>query len=234
MTHPRGFGVKICGITRAEDAVRAVELGADRIGFVFAESPRRIDVTAAAAIARNLTESLIPVGVFVNPSRDDVLAAFDAGAIRLAQFHGDESPEWCADFDRTHAWNKALRASDPTDLHAVLQYGCAEVLIEGKTEGQYGGTGLPMPDDVLEAALTITQRMVWLAGGLGPENIGAVLRRAWGDTEGMRPRGIDASSRLESSPGVKYPDKLYSFFEEIDQVVVERLDLTEQERLPEA
>lgn len=223
MSHPRPFLVKICGITRGADAARAIELGADRIGFVLAESKRRVDLDTAAAIARDLPDHVLPVGVFVNPDPADVYKAYECGAIGLAQFHGDESPDFCGAFDRDLPWTKALRAATPGDLDALLQYGCAEVLVEGKTDGEYGGTGLPMSQEVLDHALAVTQRMIVLAGGLGPDNIATILRHAWATTDGHQPRGIDASSRLESEPGVKDHDKLFAFFEAIDQVVAERI-----------
>lgn len=221
--------VKICGITRAEDAELAVRLGADRIGYVLAESPRRIALDAASAITATLPASVVPVGVFVNPTPEEVTAAFACGAIRLAQLHGDETPSFCAKL--AHPWMKAIRVATAEEVQAVHHFGCAEVLVDTRLNPTsdpdaapesrtiYGGTGALLPNAALDAALHMKARRIFLAGGLGPDTIGPVLERALARTKGNRPAGIDASSRLESSPGIKDPDRLAGFFEEIHRVV---------------
>ncbi len=221
--------VKICGITRAEDAQLAVRLGADRIGYVFADSPRRVDLDTAAAITATLPASVVPVGVFVNPTLEEVSAAFSCSAIRLAQLHGDETPSFCAALP--HPWMKAIRVATADDVPTIQHFGCAEILVDTRLDPTsdpeaapesrtvYGGTGTLLSDAALEAVLDVKARRIFLAGGLGPDTIGPVLEHAFARTEGRRPAGLDASSRLEASPGIKDPERLAGFFEEIERVV---------------
>jgi len=214
MRNDRPFFVKICGVTEPRDAVEAVRLGADRIGLVLAsESPRRVTLEGAGTIARELPEDVIPVGVFVNPTVAEVAEAFDSGAIGLAQLHGEEPPDLCDRMPRP--WMKAIRVVRPEDLDRALTYGCAEILVDPRVDGKRGGTGVPLPDDVVRAALGLRQRQMVLAGGLGPDNVGALLSRAL--RIGRLPRGIDAASGLESEPGRKDPEKMRRFFAAIDE-----------------
>ena len=213
---PRRFVVKVCGVTRLEDATLACELGADRIGFILADSPRRATLEQVATITPSLPDTVTPTGVFVNASPEEIAAAFDAG-IRLAQLHGDEDTAWCEALGLPYT--KVIRVQTGDDVRRALDYACDEVLVEAKVDGRYGGPGVPLPDDIVDAALALDRR-VMLAGGLGPANVFAALEHAH-RTPGRAPYGIDASSSLEASPGHKDPDKLRRFFAEIDRFIEE-------------
>lgn len=203
--------LKICGITRREDAMEAVRLGATRLGFVLAPSPRQVDLDRVCSIVQYVPDHVRIVGVFVNPSPDEIEEAFERMAIHSVQLHGDETPEFCHSLSRP--WYKAIRAETPDDLAAVDDFACEEVLIEGRHPEHYGGTGIPMPEDVLEAALQIESKRVILAGGLGP----ATVRQVYGVAQRLgRPiQGLDASSKLESAPGIKDHGQMERFFTRI-------------------
>lgn len=203
--------LKVCGITRREDAMEAVRLGATRLGFVLAPSPREVDLDRVCSIVQYVPDHVRIVGVFVNPTLEEIDSAFERMAIHTVQLHGDETPEFCSSL--AYPWYKAIRAQTPGDLDAINEYTCDEVLIEGRHPGQYGGTGLPMPEEVLEAALQIESKRVILAGGLGPttvKHVYDVARRV-----GRPIQGLDASSQLESAPGIKDHHLMERFFTRI-------------------
>jgi len=200
--------VKICGITNPEDAEMAVRLGADIIGFVFAESPRRAEIGLPATL-RGL--DVLKVGVVVGGSQgldeglhQDLKRMLRSGDLDAVQFHGDEPAESC--FEWAYPYYKAVRIREKTDAAAAEKYRCPRVLFDAFSKEAYGGTGVSIPDEILTG---IRDKPVWLAGGLGPDNIRNVIAR-------YRPELVDASSRLESRPGKKDPVKMEQFFQEID------------------
>jgi phosphoribosylanthranilate isomerase len=185
--------IKVCGITRAEDARAAVDLGVDALGFNFVpSSPRRIAPEAARRIIADLPPLVVKVGVFADAtSREIESVARDAG-LDVVQLHGDESPETCARLGVP--WYKALRVDDRFRPEDALRYGRELFLLDGHRPGTLGGTGRAF--DWSLARRASAHGRVILAGGLGPENVEAAIAAA-------RPFAVDVNSGVESSPGVK-------------------------------
>jgi phosphoribosylanthranilate isomerase len=195
--------VKICGVTSLDDALASVDAGADAIGFNFwPQSKRYIPVERAAAIAKRLPPNLRTVGVFVDPSADEVDRAFASGAIDLVQLHGDETPDFCRRFAGRYI--KALRLRDAASLQRMAEYACDFVLVDADTPG-YGGSG--QRADVALAAEAAAARRVILAGGLTPDNVAAAVAA-------VRPYGVDVAGGVEREPGVKDWIKVAAFVEE--------------------
>ncbi len=200
--------VKVCGITNLLDARRAVDLGADVLGFVFADSPRR----AEPALLRELRSLPVPkVGVVVTTGADrrlpdGVAELLDSGFLDAIQLHGDEEPGLCGEV--AFPYYKAVRVSGSRDLDVVGSYACPRVLLDRYDPTRAGGTGRQIDADVLSSKAL--PRPLWLAGGLGPDNVAAAI-------EEYRPELIDASSRLEAEPGRKDPSKLRRFFQEVNR-----------------
>ncbi|MBM4032342.1 MAG: phosphoribosylanthranilate isomerase [Planctomycetes bacterium] len=195
--------VKICGITRPEDAIAAAEAGADAIGLVFAESPRRVSVEQARAILAEAPPFVTPVGLFVNEALEGMLATCESLRIRTVQLHGDERPEVA----QALAANglcviKAFRVGGEADLQALDGYPAAAYLLDSRGAGKRGGTGVPL-DWGLAARATALGRII-LAGGLTPDNVAEAVRR-------VRPYAVDVSSGVEARPGIKDPAKVGAF-----------------------
>ena len=205
--------VKICGITRPQDAELAGGLGADALGFVFwPSSPRYIAPEAAAAIAQRIPPPIMKVGVFVDESIDDVARIMDEVGLDAAQLHGHETPEYCREL-------MALAAPKPEGRRRVIKaIGMTEngtidvtpfgpdvvLLLDAHDAVRHGGTGRTVDwDKAREIALT---RSTILAGGLNAANVKLAV-------QSVRPYGVDVSSGVESAPGVKDPSRLRSFFE---------------------
>lgn len=203
--------VKICGITRIEDALAAAAAGADALGFMFYEaSPRRVARDVATAIIRELPPFLARVGVFVNPSPDEVRRAIEDCHIDTLQFHGEETPEFCAQFGLRII--KAFRVRDAESLRALPAYAGATCLLDSFVAGQHGGTGAVFNWEL--AAQTVQAgRRVLLAGGLTPENAAEAVRR-------VRPHGLDVSSGVEVAPGMKDAAKVRAFIASAKSVAV--------------
>ncbi|HUL60837.1 MAG TPA: phosphoribosylanthranilate isomerase [Anaeromyxobacteraceae bacterium] len=192
--------VKICGITRREDAEAAVRLGADALGFNFwPRSKRFVSPEAARAIVRALPPFVTAVGVFVDPSRDELLRAAEASGIAVVQLHGDEPPALCASIPLPVI--KAIRVATPHDLAALASYEVSAFLLDSASPG-YGGSGQPFDWEL--AAEAAAEVRVILAGGLGPDNVAEAIRT-------VRPYAVDVASGVESSPGVKDPTLLERF-----------------------
>jgi phosphoribosylanthranilate isomerase len=192
--------VKICGITRLDDAEAAVQAGANAIGFVFwPKSPRFIDPYRARAIAARLPPFVTPVGLFVNQPADYVNAVASLVRLGAVQLHGDETPE-------VAAWIVApvIRAL-PIEKADAWPEGTT-LLLDAHDPVQRGGTGRPI--DWTAAAAIASRRRVLLAGGLTPENVGEAIAR-------VRPFGIDVSSGVERVPGVKDHRRLRALFEAV-------------------
>jgi indole-3-glycerol phosphate synthase/phosphoribosylanthranilate isomerase len=203
--------VKICGITNEEDAEVSVAQGADLLGFVFADSPRR----ASKNLLSRLRDITVPkVGVVVcgreNALIDrEVLTLLEEGLLDAVQFHGTETPAFLNDFSFPHY--KAVRLKDPASLTDIDRYTCPRVLLDTYVHGVSGGSGRVIPKELLVSA--IVPRPLWIAGGIGPENVRNII-------ETWRPELVDASSRLESSPGKKDRRAIIHFFQEIERAEV--------------
>ena len=194
--------VKICGVTRLDDALLAVRLGADAIGFNFwPRSKRYLPPADARAIATRLPPFVAAVGVFVDPTRDEVLRAVDQSRIGLAQLHGDEPPALCLSLPVPVL--KAIRVSDAHSLAALASYEVQGFLLDSASPG-YGGSGVAC--DWSLVAEVARELPIVLAGGLSPENVAEAVRT-------VRPWAVDVASGVESAPGRKDPEKLRLFIE---------------------
>ncbi len=192
--------VKICGITRLEDALAAVRAGADWLGFNFWPRSRRyLTPEAAASIVAALPASVLPVGVFVDPGADELARAVQLSGVRTVQLHGDEPPALCAAAPVPVV--KGIRVRDARSLAALAAYEVSGFLLDSATAG-YGGSGTAF--DWALAAEVAAEVPLWLAGGLTPENVGEAVRR-------VRPRGVDVASGVESAPGVKDATRMEAF-----------------------
>jgi phosphoribosylanthranilate isomerase len=194
--------VKICGITRAEDARLAASLGATAIGFIFwPSSPRAISPLRARAIVDALPASVTTVGVFVNAGRDEIEAAADEANLQAVQLHGDETPDLARSLSRRVI--KAITLAGDID-ERVNEWPGTMLLLDAHDAAKRGGTGRVIDWD--RAAAIARAHDIILAGGLGPANVADAVAR-------VRPAGIDVSSGVESSPGIKDPGKLRALFD---------------------
>ena len=201
-----GTRVKICGITNSEDAVAAAEFGADILGVIFAESPRKVTAERALEI-RRATPGIRLCGVFMDQDSDEVCATALACELDLIQLHGSESPEYCHDLGIRAGLPiiKALRPDEATS-EALKGYESVAYFLVDLPKGPPGGPG---PEAAGRAAELIRQsgREVFLAGALNPENVGAAITSA-------QPFAVDVSSGVEKSPGIKDPDLVEAFIKE--------------------
>jgi phosphoribosylanthranilate isomerase len=198
--------VKICGITREDDALAAVESGADAIGFVFFKSsPRSIDVERAAQIARRLPPFVTSVGLFVDADDEFIARVVAEVGVDLLQFHGQETPADCGRHRRP--WIRAVRMRPDTDLMTVqADYAAGRgLLLDAYRPGLPGGTGATFDWARIPPALA---SQIVLAGGLRPDNVGDAVRR-------VRPFAVDVSGGVEAEKGIKDPQKIRAFIEEV-------------------
>ncbi len=191
--------IKICGITRLEDALAAAAAGADALGFIFApESPRRVTPERVRRITAELPGGIVTVGVFANQDAafvEDVAASCGLGLIQL---HGDESPEYCLRFPRERLI-KAVWPSVKDDIGSLADYPVKAFLSDGRDGRRRGGTGRTA-DWTLAAEVGRAYPLV-LAGGLGEDNVREALAL-------VRPRAVDVNSGVELAPGIKDPGRM--------------------------
>jgi phosphoribosylanthranilate isomerase len=195
--------VKVCGITNSEDARIASRSGADAIGLVFAESPRRLSAEQAREIAAALPEGVLKVGVFVNEDPEEVLSVAREVGLDYAQLHGDETPETVT-FLREGGVKvmKALRVRDEDSLAALDGYGADLIMLDAWSEKVRGGTGERF-DWALAKSLKGRGNIV-VSGGLNPENVREAISF-------FEPYGVDASSSLEEAPGKRNEEQVRRF-----------------------
>ena len=187
--------VKICGITNAGDARVAADAGADAVGIIFAESPRRVDVEEARRISIALPENMIRVGVFVDEDPAEILRISRKVGLDLAQLHGDEPPETVTALRETGVKvMKALRVESAATLEALDEFEADLFLLDAYSSGARGGTGERFDWGVAKSLKGRDNIVV--SGGLGPENVREAV-------EFFEPFGVDASSSLEDGPGRK-------------------------------
>lgn len=193
--------VKICGITNLEDALMAVEAGADALGFVFFQgSPRYISPEQAAAIIRLLPPFVQMVGLFVNEEAATVNSVADRCGLDLVQLHGEESPGYCRNVKRRII--KAFRVKDESSLAEMANYPVAACLLDAWSPNAHGGTGKTFNWEI--AAKAAESQTIILAGGLTPDNVAGAIAA-------VRPYAVDISSGVESAPGKKDAGKVLSF-----------------------
>jgi phosphoribosylanthranilate isomerase len=197
--------VKVCGITRPEDAELAVELGAWALGFIlWPGSPRAADPAVAAGIAEALRRRAELVGVFVNASLDEIAQAAEALHLSHVQLHGDEGPSFCAEAARRTGAKviKAVRVASAADLQDLERFHTDFHLLDTAARGKRGGTG-----ETWDWALAARRRRktpAILSGGLTAENVAAGIAA-------VDPYAVDVASGVEAAPGVKDPAKLADF-----------------------
>lgn len=200
--------VKICGVTSAEEAMLAADLGADLIGLNFyPPSPRYVEPSQASEIADAVRGRVPLVGVFVKASAAELTEISDVVGLDLLQFHGDESPTDVAPF-ATRAL-KAFRVRDRLDEASLTGFEDVwGILVDSRHPKLFGGTGESWRFETLNAPEMQLPRRTFIAGGLGPDNVRAAIDAA-------RPYGIDLCSGVEAEPGRKDPELLARLFQEI-------------------
>lgn len=208
MSHPSRTRVKICGITTPAAACSAAWAGADAIGLVFhAPSPRAVNVDVARAITQALPPFVASVGLFVNAAPAVVREVLAEVPLDLLQFHGDETPEYCASFGKP--WLKAIRVRPDTYIPALLEaYRDARgILLDAWHQDVYGGSGRSFDWDLVSRQhpeRAPAGPPLILAGGLTRDNVAQAIRT-------VQPWGVDVSSGVESAPGVKSDSLINAF-----------------------
>ena len=199
--------IKICGITRALDALAAAELGADAIGVViYPKSPRAVTVDELAGITAGLEDYVAVVALFVDPEPELVRTVIQTGSVNLLQFHGSESPEFCDQFALPYM--KAVAVKGDSNLEELTApYDSARyILLDSYDSIMPGGTGKTFDWNKVERLSERQQSRLVLAGGLAPDNVRLAI-------ETVRPFGVDVSSGVEASKGIKDVEKMKSFIE---------------------
>ena len=200
--------IKICGIKHLDDALKAVECGADAIGLIFVEkSPRYASFTDARVISESLPPFVTVVGLFMDPSEEKVREALKVVPLNLLQFHGDETPEFCEQFGIPYI--KVLKMRENVNVVAFAQEypNAAGILLDTYSKAG-GGSGQTfdwnlIPDDVPLPLI--------LAGGLNPDNVASAV-------EMVKPYAVDVSSGVESEPAIKDHKKIEQFIKEVQRV----------------
>jgi phosphoribosylanthranilate isomerase len=202
--------IKICGITNKIDALSASELGVDMIGFVFCKKSKRYVTPAMAEdIANQIPPSIEKVGVFVDEKREDVVRIAEDVELDILQFHGSETPEYCASFAPDYKVIKAFRVASRADLKNVNNYNVDYCLFDTYRSGCIGGTGESFDWKILKD-FEILKPMI-LSGGLNPENVGQAIQE-------LSPFGVDVSSGVESAPGKKDRELMKKFVANVRKV----------------
>ena len=197
--------VKICGITRLEDALAAADEGAAAVGFIFVrESRRYVDPDEAGRIINKLPPFVSPVGVFADSARAEVLSTIGRTGIRCVQFHGEETPADTLGYPLPVI--KAFRVGEGFDPAVIAAYPLPAFLLDASVPGMRGGTGKTF--DWMKAQGASRYGRIILGGGITPGNAALAVQT-------VRPYAIDVSSGVESSPGVKDRKKISALFESL-------------------
>lgn len=194
--------VKICGIMDKETALAAVSFGADALGFVFAESKRKVDPYIVKEIISLLPEQIMKIGVFVNETKDEIERIAALTGITHAQVHGDESPEFCAAISIPVI--KALSVENDKNLDSIKNYQCEFVLLDGPKGKYHGGNGITFDWAAMDHR-DFADKKIILAGGLNPENVRKAIQI-------VHPYMVDVSSGVETE-GKKDRNKIKMFIE---------------------
>lgn len=200
--------VKICGITRADDALAAAAMGVDAIGLVFYEqSPRHLEIGQAAAICNKLPAFVTTVALFVDADESKVSEVLAGVPIDLIQFHGSENPAYCERFGRPYIKALGMGSADQDLLPRQSQayHKARGLLLDSHAPGAAGGTGETFDWNSIPAL----DKPVILAGGLTVSNVARAIRQ-------VRPWAVDVSSGVESDKGIKSVDLMSAFMQEVD------------------
>ena len=198
--------VKICGITNLQDALLAVESGANAIGFIFAESKRKISPKTAAEISKQLPGHIEKVGVFLNAEPEEILRTAENAKLSCLQLHGDETQAQCDALGKAYKVIKTIKVTPDGKILTPRINGIWKFLLDTHLPQASGGTGRTFEWSCLQQ---FDSNEIIVAGGLNPGNIDILLNQ-------IHPFGIDVSSGLEAFPGRKDPEKLRTFFERIN------------------
>ena len=198
--------IKICGITRKVDALYAAALGVDALGFIFADSPRKVEPEVVRKISMTLPPFVSTVGVFVDTALDKVKYFATTCRLDWIQLHGKESPTDCADLGLPVL--KAIRVKDMTSIQAMEPYKgfVGGFVLDTYVKGQKGGTGKTFDWALAQEAKQYGP--VILAGGLTPDDVDDAVQQ-------VSPYGVDVSSGVEIAPGIKDHDKIRRFLERV-------------------
>ncbi|AEC19823.1 N-(5'-phosphoribosyl)anthranilate isomerase [Pusillimonas sp. T7-7] len=213
--------IKICGLTRPQDVDAAVLAGADAVGLVFYEpSKRSVSLEQAASLRRLVPAFVDVVALFVNASAKEVDQVIEQVQPDLLQFHGDESPEFCASFKRRHmrAFRLGGRGLDTPAgvLAACRQYPTASAWLFDSYSAGYGGSGLTFDPELLsDVRQAPDSRPMVLAGGLKADTVAQSLKR-------LQPYAVDVSSGVEDAPGIKSAQKIAAFVQAVASVQMHR------------
>lgn len=189
-------GVKVCGVTRKQDAVAAVEAGVDALGFNFyPKSKRVVRLEDIAGWVEELPPDIGRIAVVVQPSEELLGELADSGIFHALQFHGGEDPEFCARWGGEF-FVKARAVSDGTSAEAALADQAPSLLLDAHAPGVFGGTGQVIDWSLAARVTAGAGRPVVLSGGLKPENVAEAVRQ-------VRPTAVDTASGVESAPGIK-------------------------------
>lgn len=203
---------KICGITNLADALHAAEAGADALGFVFAESPRRVTAEEVARIVPELPPFVARVGVFVDETLERIRSIARSCGLTAIQLHGSEPPEYAAELAEWQVL-RAIRVRDGGSLGGLDRWRCAGFVLDAYVPGVPGGTGQVVQRDLAREAVEQGHRVI-LAGGLTPANVAGAIAA-------VRPYAVDTSSGVEASPGRKDPVKVTEFLRAVRQAPAE-------------
>ena len=204
VTQKSGVKVKICGNTNAEDARLAAELGADYLGFIFAESKRKITPEQAKSMMDALPHFKNFVGVFFNQPKQQVETIARKLALRTLQFHGDETALYCRHFaDLGFEVIKTFRIKDAMSLKRLDEYNVSAFLFDTFSKEESGGTGKPFDWNLIEDRPFVHEKL-FLAGGLNIHNLQSAIEK-------IRPYAVDVASGVEREPGKKDPVLLEQF-----------------------
>lgn len=207
--------IKICGITNLDDALAAVEMGADILGFNFyPRSPRYIEPPKAREIVEKIPAFVDTAGIFVNAPMRDILSINDSGMLSWIQLHGDETPEFCNEF---HSWSvrtiKAVRVKSAESIEAADEYRTYALLFDAFDPKVYGGTGSQFDWSLIKDH----SRRIFLAGGINPDNVIDALK--------VNVYGIDVCSGIESEPGKKDHQKMKQLFKKVYEFTGQKVRL---------
>lgn len=201
--------VKICGITNVVDAIAAVDMGADILGFnFFPKSPRYVTIEVFEKIVNKLPTFIDTAGIFVNAELSQIKEVTDTGYLNWVQLHGDESLEFCESLRYFHTRTiKAIRVKSKEDIQRSLEYSTDAVLLDAYHPELYGGTG----DSFDWKMIGNLNRRVFLAGGITPENAHEAIE--------VGVYAIDLCSGVEKEPGIKDHDKMKKLFDNIRHLI---------------
>jgi len=203
--------VKVCGITRSEDAEAAAELGAWALGLIFwPHSPRACTPEVAEEIGQSLKRTTEVAGVFVNATLDEVAGLADRCYLTLLQLHGDEGPAYCREAARRTGCRvmKAVQVSSAASVDGLRAYPTDFHLLDAHVPGSRGGTGQRFNWELARRDRGLTTPLI-LSGGLTPDNVGEAITA-------VHPWGVDSASGTEASPGIKDPARLQAFFRAVE------------------